>query len=153
MFPQTFPMIGDSLGDVFQIQAELLGLDNQLLEFRSQQTSAFGGSGRGGSGHDRADAWQDFEHPLGHELRNYFMRRVGVDFQLFAQCTDRGKGVAGPHLARNHRLLGGIDHLLIDRNTGLKCQAERNHTCTITRSTPSRKTILPAPGKSASKDL
>jgi hypothetical protein len=77
-------MIGDSLGDVFQIQAEFLGLDNQLLEFRSQQASAFGRSGRGGSGHDCADARQDFQHPLGHQLRNYFMRRVGVDLQLFA---------------------------------------------------------------------
>lgn len=107
-------MIGDSLGYVFQIQAEFLGLDNQLLEFRSQQTSAFRGGGRGGSRHHCADAWQDFQHPLGHQLRNYFMRRVGVDLQLFAQCTDRWKGVAGPHLARDHRLLGGIDHLLIN---------------------------------------
>ena len=135
-------MISDSLGDVFQIQAELLGLDHQLLEFRSQQTAAFGGSGRGGSGYDCADAWQDFQHPLGHQLRNYFMRRVGVDLQFPAKSTDRGKGVAGPHLARDHRLLGGIDHLLINRDAGLKCEAERDHRCTITRSTPSCKIIL-----------
>ena len=114
-------MIGDRLGDVFQIQAEFLGLDYQLLEFRSQQTSAFGGSGRGGSGHDCADAWQDFQHPLAHQLRNDFMGRIGVDLQLFAQCADRGERVAGPHLARNNRLLRGIDYLLINRDTGLKC--------------------------------
>ncbi len=135
-------MIRDGLGDVFQIQAEFLRLDNQLLEFRSQQMPAFGGRGRGGSGHHRADTRQDLQHPLGHQLRNYFVRRIGVNLEFLAQCTDRRKGVAGPHLTRDHRLLGGIDYLFINRNTGLKCEAERNHKCTITRSTQSFKTIL-----------
>ena len=86
--PQAFPMIGDSLGHVFQIQAKFLGLHHQLFEFRSQQTSAFSGGGRGRRGHYSADAWQDFQHPFSHQLRDHFMRGVGVDLQLLAQCTD-----------------------------------------------------------------
>ena len=77
-------MIGNGLGYVLQIQAEFLGLDNQLLKFRSQQMSAFGSGGRGGSSYHCADARPDFEHTFRHQLCNYLMRRVGIDLQLFA---------------------------------------------------------------------
>jgi len=107
-------MVGDGLGDVVQIQAQFLGLDNELFQLSSQQPSAFGGGGRGGRGHDGTDARQDFQHPLGHQLRDDFVSRVGIDPQLLTQRTDRREGVARPHLASDYGLLGGIDYLLID---------------------------------------
>lgn len=64
-------------------------------------------------------------------MRNRFVRGVGVDLERGAERAHGGESVAGAHLAGDHGLAGGIDHLFIQRHAGLEGQAERDHMCTI----------------------
>jgi hypothetical protein len=75
----------------------------------------------------RANAGTDLEQALRGQLRNYFVRGVGVDFHGFAERANGWKGIAGAQLAGDHGLLGGKRHLFVDRNAGLRSQPEWNH--------------------------
>lgn len=111
----------DSVSNIVQFQAEFFGLNDQLFQFGVQQASAFRRSGRGRLGYDGSDAWQNCQHALSHQLGDYFMRRVGIDPELFAERAYRGERIARTHLSRNNGLFGGINHLLINRDAGSKC--------------------------------
>lgn len=118
---QPYSMVGDGLGDVFQIQAQFLGLNHELIQFSAQQAPAFGS---GWCGRDGTYAGQDFQHAFGQQLRDDFVRRVGVNFEApGSRPAPKGRrrraafGRRSPkELARNDcsaRLLGGIGHLLV----------------------------------------
>ena len=94
--------------------------------------------GRRSPGHHRSKAWMHFQNPLRDQLRHHFVRRIGVDLERLAQRAHGGKRLARAHLARDHRLLGGVDHLLAEGDARLKGDAERDHMCTITYSTRAR---------------
>src|SRR6185295_19667274 len=79
----------------------------------------------------------DFDETFLNQLRDDFVRRVGIDLERLAQRPDRREGLAGKHLPRDDGFLGGVDHLLGNRNAGLKGEAGRDHGCTITGSTVS----------------
>jgi len=100
-----------------------------------KQLGAFARRGRGQLGNQRAASRVHFQQPIGDELRHHLMSGVGVDFQFLAEGADGRKTVAGPHLARDDRLLGRVHDLLVDRYAGLKSQPEGDHACTISHST------------------
>jgi hypothetical protein len=128
-------MICHCARDVVEIQSKFFRLNDELFQFRPQEMTPLRGGGCGWLGDDGADAWTDFQHPFGHQLRDYFVRCVGINFQILTERTDGRERIAWAHLPGNHGLFGSIDDLLIDRDAGLKSQAKRYHVCTITGST------------------
>src|SRR5262249_34240492 len=83
-----------------------------------------------------------------YELRDYLLRRVGVDLHGACERTYRREGIARIQPAAHNRFLGGEDHLLADGHSGLRSQPERNHRCNIAGVTPEVKYNRPRDGRS-----
>ena len=130
-------MVGDSFENVFAAQAEVLGLDPQLLALPLQQLTAGAQSGALRRGDHGADSGVRFEETFGKQRRDDLVRGVGVDVVFAAENSHRRKGVSRAELAGYDRALGCVDDLLEDWNAGSKLDVEWCHMCTITDSTVS----------------
>lgn len=120
-------MFGESLDDVVEVETEFFRFDHQRLKIFLQQIAPFGGRRRHARGYDSAEARVNVEQALRDELADDFVRRIGIDFQLFAEFADGGKRVTGANLPGDHRLFCGIDDLFANRGAGFECDVERNH--------------------------
>src|ERR1019366_10579037 len=69
------------------------------------------------------------------QLRNHFLRGIGVNLHRPSQHAHRRERVARTELAAEHGFLGGEDYLFRDGNSGLRDEPERNHMCNMTRVT------------------
>jgi len=76
-----------------------------------------------------------FEQALGLELRDDLHRRVGMDLEGLAQGADRRERLTRLQSSRDDRAASGKADLLMHRSAGTDLTPERNHRCTITRST------------------
>jgi hypothetical protein len=108
---EVLPVLGEGVFDVREGEAHLFGFDNEFFEFGFEKARAFGGGGGTGRGDGGDGADADFEQALGHELGDYFLRGVGVDFEIFAEGADGGEWFAGAELAGDHGAFDGIDDL------------------------------------------
>ena len=129
--------------DLVQIESELLGLDYELFQLFRQQIAPFGRSRGDTLGNERPKTGAHLDQSLGHELTNYLMSRIRVDLQFLAKRADGRKRLPRTKLSGDDGLFRGIDDLLVERDTGLEREAERDHVCTITASTPRGKKIFP----------
>ena len=107
-------MASHGVRNFLEIQAKLLGLHDELFHFLLQKHATLGGRRRGQFGNNRAEAGAHLDQTFGDELRNNFVRRVGVDLEGFAQSANRREGVAGAHLPRDDGLFRGVDHLFVE---------------------------------------
>ena len=128
-------MFGDPLVDLVQLEAEFLGLNDKLFQFPFEQVPPFGARRDRRIRNHGTQPGPHFEQPLVDQVRDDFVRGVGVDPQSLAQGANRRKRIAWPNLSRDQSLLGGINNLLGDRNARLQRDAERDDVCTITPST------------------
>jgi hypothetical protein len=126
---------GDGGEHLFAVDAEALGFDDEFFDLVAEELGALLAGRVGQRGDDGADAGAGFEQPLGDEVGDDLVRGVGVDLELLGQGADGGEGIAGAQLAGDHRLLGGVDDLLEERDAGAELDAKRDHVCTITDST------------------
>lgn len=125
-----------------QFETEFFCFDHELLQLFLKEFVLFGAGGDGPFGDDCADAGEDFEKAFGNQMLLDFVGGVGVDFEGGAHGAHRGEGVTGAELAGEDGLFGGVDHLLIERQSGLELYPERNHRCMITHSTPAGKEFI-----------
>ena len=129
-------MPSDRRCHVIEAQAQLLGLDYQLLQFLIEQVAPVGRTRVRALRHYCADARMNLEYAFRHQVRHHLMSCIWIDLQSLAEFSHGGKRVTGAHLARNHSLLSGIHDLLIKRDTWLERHTEWNHLCITTASTP-----------------
>ncbi len=102
-----------------------------MFQLALKQARAFGRS-RVSEGRDHGtDSDSDFEHAFAHQLRDYFMRSVGVDFEFLAKRADGRKGIARAQAAGDDGALRCIHDLLVKRYAGPERQPEWNHRCII----------------------
>lgn len=120
-------MFGKSLDHVIKVEAEFLRFNNQRLKIFLQQIAALGSRRRHACSYDRAKTRVNIKQPLRDELADDFVRRVGVDFQLFAEFADGRKRITSAHLTSDDCFLGGVDDLFANRSARLECDVERNH--------------------------
>jgi hypothetical protein len=124
-------VIGDSLLQILERQPELLRFNHELLDLRAQEPAAFGARGRWQRG-DRGAARRPYvQKPLLDELRNDFVRSIGIDLESPAKRPHRRKRVARFEPARNKSPLRSERHLFVERQTWLKNDLEGQHDCTI----------------------
>ena len=128
-------MLGDAGEDAVAGDAEALGFNDEFLDLAAEELGALFAGGVGEGGDDIADAGAGFEEAVADELGDDLVGGVGVDLEFAAKGADRGEGVAREELARDHRLLRGVDDLLEERDARPEVDSEWNHSSTITRST------------------
>jgi len=89
------------------------GSVDQTLHAIGERRAPAGGRHRTPRGDGRPDARVRVEQSLLHERRDGSHGRIGVDLQFLAQRSHGRKAVAGPELARDHRLGHREDDLLV----------------------------------------
>ena len=117
----------DSVDEFFEFDAKFACLDHEFFNLAAQQLGAFGFGGFRGFGDDGANSSAVFQQAFSQQLRDDLVRGVGIDFEFFAERADGGERVAGSHLARDHGLLGGVDHLLKERDARPELDTEGDH--------------------------
>ena len=135
-------MGGDGVEHLFALDAEALGFDDELFDLVAKELGALFFGGVGEWSDDSADAGAGFEQALGDQVRDDLVRGVGIDLEVFGEDADRREGIAGAKLAGDHRLFGGVDDLLEERDAGAELDSERDHSSTITDSTVSWQAIF-----------
>jgi len=143
-------MFGDGFEHCFLGEAEELGLDDERLDLMGEQVAAAALRCAGQSGDDGTDAGTRLDDALRQERGYNLGGGVGIDVGFAAENTDRGKGISGLQLSGDDCTLGSVNNLLEDGDTGPKLDAERNHVCTITASTPFCKLKMRGAGLRAS---
>jgi hypothetical protein len=68
----------------------------------------------------------NLDQSFGDQLRDHLMRGIGIDFECLAESAHGREGIPRPHLPRDHRFAGSINHLLVKRHARLKRYTERN---------------------------
>src|SRR5450631_2185590 len=112
---------------VVQTDSELLRFHNELLDFVSQQMCSFGVTCFRQRRNDCTNSWSGLQQPGSNQVRDDLVSRIWIDLEFLAEEAHRGKRVSRTQLPGNHRLLRGIDDLLVQRNAWSKVHAERNH--------------------------
>jgi hypothetical protein len=125
-------VLGDSFLHVRKIDTEALGFDDEFLDLLAEEIGFFGFGGGGTLGDNGDGAGANFEEARVNEAGDDFVGGVGVDFELAAECADRGKFVTGAELTGDDGFRGGVDDLLVEGDAGLEIHVERDHACTIT---------------------
>ena len=120
-------MFGDGFLHPRKIDAEALALDDKFLELLFEKIGSFGlGGGRAlGDNGNRARA--NVEEAGVGKAGNYFVRGVGIDFELSAEGANGGKFIPGTELPGYYGFGGSVDNLLIDGQAGLELHVKRNH--------------------------
>ena len=102
--------------------------DDEFFELLFEQICRFGFSGRRMLGNNGDRAGPNCEEASVGETGDYFVRSVGIDFELFTEGADRRKFVARTGLAGNYGLGGGVDNLLADGSAGFEFHTKRNYS-------------------------
>src|SRR5258708_20785877 len=132
---QTVPLLFQGGCHVVQFETHLLGFHHEVLHFLFQQVASLGCSRQRSLRYHRAEAGAYLDQPFSYKVGDHLVRGVGIDLEGGAESAHRWKGVARPQLAGDDCLLGGVDDLLVERNSRLEREAERDHRCIITAST------------------
>jgi hypothetical protein len=133
---EALPVGGECFEEVAVFYAEAFGFDDQLFYLLAEELGALFATGVGEGRDYGADAGMGFEQAFGDEMGDDLVGGVGVDLEVFAEGADGGEWVSGAELAGDHGLLGCVDDLLEEGDAYAEWDAEGNHVCTITRSTP-----------------
>ena len=139
-------MIGDRFDYVVECDSKLLRFDHQLLNLVAEQLGSFCTAGFWQLRDNGPNPWSGFQQACSYEVRYHLVCSVGIDLQLFAERADGRERISAAHLSRDDRLFGSVDNLLVQRYAGTKVDAKRNHTRTITRSTPTSSSLSACEG-------
>jgi len=128
-------MIGDVAAEIVEGQSESIGLDDEMFDLIADEVRPVGSFEGGALGDDGSESRVDFEEALGHEFRDDFMGRIGVNLQTLAEGTNGRESLTRRHVAGEDGFLGSVDYLLVDGDARLESDAEWDHGCTVTLST------------------
>jgi hypothetical protein len=117
-------VVGDRRDHILKVHPDPPRLHDQLFDFLLQQALAVASARPGGYGDDRADARMHFQPALLNQVLNDLMSRVGVDFQVGRQRTDRWERLTRLVFTTQECLLRGEQQLLDDRLAGTKREAK-----------------------------
>ena len=109
---------------------------DQRFHLAREQVVAVGSGSAGDFSDNGANAGTRFKQAVCKQSCDDLVRGIGVDMGFAAERADRRKSVAGSQLAGNDGARRSENDLLADGNARPEVDAERDHVCTMTASTP-----------------
>lgn len=113
-------MLTDGLSDIVELKLEVFGFHNKPLNRILQKLAPLLSRGGADIGHDGPNPRIHDQQTLIHQCSNRLVGRVRVDPQFLAEDAHRRKFITRPEATRDDRLLHGVNHLFINRRTGLE---------------------------------
>ena len=118
-------MFSDGFLQGIHIEVKLFGSEDQGLHVLLKHLALGIARSLGNGTNTRANPRVDFNQTFLFENGDGFLDGVRIDPVDLADRPDGGEGVARLQIPRDDRFPSGVEHLLIDRQTGLQLDSER----------------------------